>query len=375
MYTVCKVCGEKRELSKVIGVCVDCIRRKWGDSEDQVLSAHDSIRVRHTLPTKPPKFQNGIRCNFCVNECSLGDGDVSYCGLRMNKGGRLKSLSNLEKALVHTYLDPHPTNCCAAYFCPGGTGAGYPEYAYKQDTEHGYYNYSVFFYGCTFDCLFCQNHSHKELSSAPDMGLNRFVDDVLSRERVSCVCFFGGTPESQFPFALKASKSIQEGKERPVRMCWEWNGSGNETLSRRAAHFSLVSGGNVKFDLKTSTPELSLALSGVSNERTYKNFEDVYHRFYGERRDLPVLNATTLLVPHYIDAYEVKNIARFISSLDPEIPYSLLVFHPNHMMRDLPVTPMRQVKDCLRVAKEYLRRVHIGNIHLLRLSGRHVWFP
>ncbi len=372
MYVKCKVCGEKKELSKTLGVCVDCIRYRWGDSEEQVLSAHRSTRTSYNLPPKPPRREGGIKCNFCVNECSLGDGDVSYCGLRMNRRGKLESLTTLDKALVYTYLDPHPTNCCAAYFCPGGTGAGYPEYAYTRDAEYGYYNYSVFLYGCSFDCLFCQNHSHKEVITAPEMGVDEFIEDVLSREKVSCVCFFGGTPEPQLPFALKASRFILEGTERPVRICWEWNGSGNEILARRAAYFSLVSGGNVKFDLKAATPELSVALSGVSNERAYKNFEAIYHRFYCERRDLPVLNATTLLVPHYVDASEVENIARFISDLDPEIPYSLLLFYPHYMMRDLPLTPLRQVEECLRVARRHLRRVHLGNIHLLHLSGRYV---
>jgi len=43
-----------------------------------------------------------------------------------------------------------------------------------------------------------------------------------------------------------------------------------------------------------------------------------------------VLNATTLLVSHYVDEHEVEKLAEFITSLDPEIPYSLLIFHPDY---------------------------------------------
>ncbi|MFZ2071457.1 MAG: hypothetical protein WAV32_07685 [Halobacteriota archaeon] len=42
-----------------------------------------------------------------------------------------------------------PTNCCAAWFCPGSS-------------HYGKVNIAVFFYGCNFNCIFCLNASHKE---------------------------------------------------------------------------------------------------------------------------------------------------------------------------------------------------------------------
>jgi pyruvate formate lyase activating enzyme len=103
-----------------------------------------------------------------------------------------------------------------------------------------------------------------------------------------------------------------------------------------------ASGGNVKFDLKAYTPSLHVALTGFDNRRVLENFEMVYRKFYEGRRGLPVLAATTLLVPGYVDAEEVGKIAGFIASLDETIPYSLLVFHPDFMMQDLPITPAKQ---------------------------------
>ena len=150
-----------------------------------------------------------------------------------------------------------------------------------------------------------------------------------------------------------------------MRICFEWNGCGNPKLVRQAAELAFESGGNIKFDLKAYTPSMSLALSGVPNKRAYENFEMVAREFYGERRDVPVLTATTLLVPGYVDEVEVEGIARFISELDPEIPYSLLVFHPDYYMSDLPITPKRQVEKCYQAARKYLKRVNIGNLHLL----------
>jgi len=84
---------------------------------------------------------------------------------------------------------------------------------------------------------------------------------------------------------------------------------------------------------------------------------------------LPVLTATTLLVPGYVDASEVEAVAEFIANLDPSIPYSLLAFHPSYQMADLPYTPLRQAVECYRAACRHLTRVHMGNLHILGLSS------
>ena len=75
--------------------------------------------------------------------------------------------------------------------------------------------------------------------------------------------------------------------------------------------------------------------------------------------------ATTLLVPFYVDEVEVENIASFIARINPDIPYSLLVFHPEFYMRDMPITSRGQVYRCYEVAKRYLKNVNIGNKQLL----------
>jgi pyruvate formate lyase activating enzyme len=281
--------------------------------------------------------------------------------------GRLLPSVSTEKALLHAYLDPQVTNCCAAWFCPAGTGAGYPKYAYRTGPERGYYNLALFFYGCNFNCLFCQNISHKELELAEETTVDDLVATTLKNSRISCWCFFGGSPEPQLPFAINASRKMLKKlpAERIVRICFEWNGCGNRHLVERAAMLALKSGGNLKFDLKCHNPNLSRALSGVDNSSAYANFKNVYDRFYEERPDLPVLTATTLMVPGYTDAEEVDQIAGFIASIDEAIPYSLLVFHPHYMMSDLPVTPLKQVQECYLAARKHLKRVNLGNLNLL----------
>lgn len=297
-----------------------------------------------------------MSCRLCANRCALQEGERGYCGLREARNGRIRYVwdGGAKRALLHSYYDPLPTNCCAAWFCGAQGGL----------------NFAVFFYGCNFDCLFCQNAQHKHLEEGELISVEGFAARALA-PRVHCICFFGGSPEPQLPFAILASRAVMrmaEDEGRRIRICWEWNGAGNPALVRRAAGISLETRGIVKFDLKAWDEKLALALCGVSTRPSFENFAMLAEEFL-PRADYPFLTATTLLVPGYVDGEEVGRIAEFIASFSPEIPYSLLVFYPAYCMSDLPVTSKEQVIRCFRAAKDAgLRRIHVGNLHLLGLS-------
>jgi pyruvate formate lyase activating enzyme len=187
-------------------------------------------------------------------------------------------------------------------------------------------------------------------------------------EHVSCICYFGGDPSPQMPHSLEVSHIAYErakSEERILRICWETNGYMNPKLAEKAAEYALESGGNIKFDLKAWSPELNIALCGVSNKPTLANFKMIGEKFYGKREELPMLTASTLLVPGYVDAVEVENIAKFISETNPDIPYTLLAFYPCYVMNDLPTTSKKQALECQKAAEKHLKNTRIDNIHLL----------
>jgi len=369
----CSICGkESIGISEILRVCRECIINRFSDALPYIHHAHFKARSMYGLPTSPPRDGGGLGCIICSNQCIIGSGSMGYCGLRLNVNGRFQSKATSSKALLYAYKDPHVTNCCAAYFCPAGTGLGYPKFAYTNGPEYGYYNYAVFFYGCNFSCLYCQNFSHKNLSEANEVSIGSFIRNVVRDQSISCICYFGGSPEPSLPFAITASRRVlEECCGRIVRICFEWNGCGNRILIKRASELSLISGGNIKFDLKCFDERLSIALSGVSNRQAYENFKFIAEKYYPERRNIPVLNATTLLVPEYVNVDEVEDIASFISEINDEIPYSLLVFYPNFMMVDMPITPLKQVIECYKVARKYLKNVYVGNLHLIGFKSMH----
>lgn len=307
----CSFCN-KTAISRFLGVCVDCAK------SERVLSLVERIHPRKGAFVK--------KCKLCANECE----NFALCG------------KPIYGNLIY-YEDPLPTNCCNSWFCRGSKLTGT--------------NLAVFYYGCNFDCVFCQNWSHKNVNQN-FVSIEELIGAVMQK-RVKCICHFGGSPEPQLPFALKFSKKALDVRD-DIMICWEWNGAGNSALALKSAELSSRSNGTVKFDLKAWNEFLHMLLTGRSPERVRKNFE-VIGRKYPE-----VISATTLLVPYYVDEHEIDGIASFIASINENIPYSLLVFHPDFKLTDLPITPRDQVIRCYKSAKKHLKNVNIGNLHLLR---------
>jgi pyruvate formate lyase activating enzyme len=270
--------------------------------------------------------------------------------------------------VLHWYYDPLPTNCVSWWFCPGCTGAGYPKYAYTAEAETGHLNLAVFYGSCTTDCLFCQNWHYRRLAQKHGKTISAEQLASAVNEKTSCICFFGGDPSTQMPHALETSrKALTEakGKRRILRVCWETNGAMLPNYAQRAAEFSLESGGNMKFDIKAWNENLSKALCGTTNRPALENFRKIGQKYYEQRPEVPVLTASTLLIPGYVDTQEVESISKFIAETDAKIPYTLLAFYPAYILNDLPTTSKEHAHSCYEAAKKHLENVRIGNIHLL----------
>jgi pyruvate formate lyase activating enzyme len=361
----CNLCKRhSTEISKMLRVCLACIRQQPEAALKIAIQAHRQSRLDFGLPPQPPDSPEGLSCNVCANRCRMAENELGYCGLRRNHNGRIVGVTSTVGKLSW-YHDPLPTNCVASWVCPGETGAGYPQFAYRRGAETGFKNLAIFFQGCSFNCLFCQNwHFRHETLTAPYRTVEELVADT--DEKTACICYFGGDPAPQMAFAIKASRQTRKkAAGRILRVCWETNGSGNPELLDQVVEIAVDSGGCLKFDLKTWDSSLHIALTGVSNHRTLDNFVRVAEKM--DRRPVPpLLIASTLLVPGYIDAREISAIAGFIAGLNPNIPYSLLAFHPQFLMSDMPLTSKTMAYQCLQAARDSgLNNVRLGNVHLL----------
>lgn len=351
--TQCSICGKTSPLiASTLAACAGCIRARPTEALPRIRQAHAMTRREFGLPVEPPRAAEGKRCPICVNECIIGagEGERGFCGLRTNEGGRLVHLAGTPSAgMLSWYYDSLPTNCVADWVCEG-------------HEKRGYKNLAVFYEACSFNCLFCQNWHFRKARPGPGNLMSAEELAGAADARTFCVCYFGGDPTPQMPHALAASRLLAR---RGVRVCWESNGSMHPKLLDRAVKLSLESGGCLKFDLKAWDENLHLALTGVSNRRTLENFARAA-AYIPQRRSPPLVVASTLLVPGYVDVQEVEHIAAFIASIDPTIPYSLLGFFPHFYIHDLPRTSVRHAEEAVQAARNAgLVNVRIGNRHLL----------
>ncbi len=348
----CRICGTESVLvARQLRVCGACLRSNPDRALPMTRAAHRRARRLFNLPAEPPRSAGGILCTLCARACRMAEGERGYCNLRENRKGRMVTLAGGPGAgVLRWYYDPLPTNCVAMEVC-GERGS------------QGRDNLAVFYGSCSLGCLFCQNWSHMQDAAAlgPRVSASELAD--AAGGRVACICYFGGDPAPQLPHALAASRLARS--RRPVRICWETNGTMHPRLLRQVIEVSLQSGGTIKFDLKAASEPLHVALTGFSNRRTLENFAAASLRAR-ERPDPPLVVASTPLVPGYVDEEEVAAIAGLIASQDPEIPYRLLAFCPNFLMENLPTTSRAHAARCLAAARGAgVRNVGLGNVGLL----------
>lgn len=351
---LCAACEKEAIISKILGICKNCLEKNFDKLKPYFELQHAEIRSAFGFPKEAPKSSDGLLCNFCINECRIPKGGYGLCGVRKNDGETMAD--GVKRGYLSYYFDPLPTNCVAEFCCS----------ASKENFSRARreaFNLAVFYTACNFSCLFCQNwHYRRELKRTNPITPKELANAI--NDKTYCICYFGGDPTCQIVHSIIASREAMKIKPN-IKICWETNGSMNPQLLQSILDIALETGGCVKFDLKAYTESLHIALCGISNKRTLENFKLVASRF-AIRKDPPLIVASTPLVSGYVEQSEVKKIAQFIASLNPDIPYSLLVFHPDFYMNDLPITPREVALECYEIAKQCgLKRVNLGNVHLI----------
>jgi pyruvate formate lyase activating enzyme len=307
----CRLCSRSSSLiNAALTLCLQCIRTRPTEALRIAESVHADARRRFDLPPFPPRTLVGVKCPLCAQQCQIAASEIGYCGLRTVRGNRLVNLAGVPgRGILEWYRDPLPTNCVADWVCAG-----------RQ--RRGCHNLAVFYASCTLDCLFCQNWRFREASPKASRAITatELVDAVSSE--TFCACFFGGDPASQMPHALAAARQLAG---QGVAVCWETAGTSNPRMLDLALQLSLESGGCIKFDLKSFDEVLHTVLTGASNRRSLENFARAAGRA-PERPDPPLVIASTLLVPGYVDAGEILRIApihRWSESRHPLLPARL----------------------------------------------------
>ena len=271
------------------------------------------------------------QCDLCFHHCALDEDQTGLCRARGCRNGRIVPL-NYGK-LTSLALDPIEKKPLRR-FHPGSRIL------------------SAGSFGCNLRCPFCQNH---EISMA---GESEIRTVAVSPEQLADkaaelvpqgnigVAYTYNEPLVGYEFVRDCAGLV---RERGLVNVLVTNGT-LEAAPWRAL-LPLIDAANI--DLKGFTAAWYGRLGG--------NLEAV-KRSIALAAEQCHVEVTTLLIPGENDSVaEIRELARWLADIDPDIPLHLSRFFPRYRMADRSPTPVQRVCDLAEEARTCLSYVYTGN--------------
>ena len=279
-----------------------------------------------------PMPDDWVRCYACGHRCKIGPGKDGICHVRFNREGKL--------------------------FVPWGYAAGIAlDPVEKKPFFHAYPGSQALSFGmlgCDYHCPYCQNWVTSQALRDP--------------EAISPPQFF--TPEQFIDIALRSKARIVTSTYNEPLITSEWAVEIFKLAKSVGLVTSYVSNGNgtlevleyirpwvdlYKVDLKGFRQKEYQQLGGV-----LQNVLDTIRTLHGMGTWVEIV---TLTIPGFNDSdEELTDIANFIGSVSPDIPWHVTAFHQDYKMTDPDPTP---VKTLIRAAeigyRAGLHYVYAGN--------------
>jgi pyruvate formate lyase activating enzyme len=297
-------------------------------SLEQILARHATEgELYERLP------DSKLRCYACGHRCLILPGQRGICKVRWNEEGRLMVPSGYVAALQ---LDP----------------------VEKKPFFHAYPGAKALSFGmlgCDYHCGYCQNALTSQALRDPAMG--------IPPQEV--------TPQQIVNLALHNRARILTSTYNEPLITSEWAVEVFKEGKPRGLVCSYVSNGN-------ATPEvLDYIRPWVDLYKVdLKGFDDKHYRKLGGILQTVLdsvrlirakgfwIEIVTLVIPGFNDSdEELRDIARFLVSVSPDIPWHVTAFHQDYKMTDRENTT---AKTLIRAAEigvaEGLRFVYAGNL-------------
>ncbi|OGS37316.1 MAG: AmmeMemoRadiSam system radical SAM enzyme [Elusimicrobia bacterium RIFOXYB2_FULL_49_7] len=280
-----------------------------------------------------------VQCDLCAHHCLLAVGDTGRCRVRRNERGKLMSMVYADVSAVG--LDPIEKKPLF-HFLPGSE------------------TYSIATLGCNFRCSFCQNAALSQAENW-DNGARRIMPAELVEEAVSSgttsISYTYSEPTVFFEYAYDCG---QLARRRGLKNIFVTNGFMGEASYPYLLEF--LDAANI--DLKSFREETYRTVMGGRLRPVLENIR----WFYANRIHLEV---TTLLVPGLNDSEnEIREMARFLVSVSPDIPWHISRFHPDYRMTDRPKTAPNALLRARDIGREEgLAYVYTGNLDGAEATG------
>jgi pyruvate formate lyase activating enzyme len=274
-----------------------------------------------------------VRCFACGHRCVIPPGRDGICRVRFNEGGTLKVPFGYVAGLQLDPVEKKPF-----FHALPGTRA-----------------LSFGMLGCDYHCGYCQN----------------WITSQALRDKSATAPSTAATPAEIVSAAKRAGARIVTSTYNEPLITSEWAVEVFRHAKAEGLVCSYVSNGNGTEEvLEYIRPWVSLYKVDLKGfrDRPYRDLGGTLERVLWTIRALREkgfwLEVVTLVVPGFNDSpEELRDIARFLVSVSPDIPWHVTAFHPDYRMDDRPATSVRALLRAAETgAAEGLRFVYAGNL-------------
>jgi len=289
---------------------------------------------RHSVTGELWRTEQGrVRCFACGHRCLIGEGKRGICRVRFVRGGQLRVPFGYVAALQCDPVEKKPF----FHVLPASRALTFG------------------MLGCDLHCAYCQNWLTSQALRDPAAGTP--IQPI--------------SPEELVHIALECRARLLVSSYNEPLITSEWAVAIFRAAEDSGILCAYVSNGNAtpevldylrpyvaayKVDLKTF------------NDRHYRQLGGTLERVLDTLRGLVArgfwLEVVTLVVPGFNDSREeLRDIARFLVTLNPSIPWHVTAFHPDYKMLDRDATTAARLREAAELGAEAgLSFVYAGNL-------------
>lgn len=278
---------------------------------------------------------NMVQCDLCSHHCRIKNHGRGICRVRENRDGRLYSL--VYGRLIAETPDPIEKKPLF-HFQPGSR------------------SYSISTVGCNFRCRHCQNshisqypRNHQGGIAGQEHEAETVVRDAI-RNNCTSISYTYVEPTIFYEFAYDCASLA---RDKGLKNIFVSNGYMSPEATR---HLAPVLDG-INIDIKAMNNDFYKKIC-LARRQPVLDTINLFH-------ELGVwVEITTLLIPGLNDdPAELRELAQFIRSVDPAIPWHVTAFYPAWKLVDRPPTPPETLAMARQIGlEEGLRFVYMGNI-------------
>lgn len=274
-----------------------------------------------------------VRCAACGHRCVIPPGREGVCRVRFNRGGRLRVPFGYVGALQVDPVEKKPF-----FHALPGTRA-----------------LSFGMLGCDYHCAYCQNWLTSQALRDPNAEVRPRVITALELVHL----------------ARRHGARIVTATYNEPLITSEWAAAVFRAAREAGLLCSYVSNGNATAEvLDYLRPWIALYKVDLKSfrDQAYRRLGGTLERVLWTIRALHAggvwLEVVTLCVPGLNDSpEELRDIARFLVSISPDIPWHVTAFHPDYRMSAPAPTTVHGLLRAAEIGRgEGLRFVYVGNV-------------